>query len=259
MNERLPAELSKAFASHIASRFMREVFSVSRFAHHPGCKCFDAHVLRFKALTLCLGCTCLAVGAAIGTTTAWAMYLAQAMPFGWLGTIVFVISGVALYLPTLLQPFHQHKPFKVLARTLLGVAIVLLWVGGFVLAPMDFLGVAARLAFMLVFIAVYRATLRQRAKYTPDPCRQCEPATFPFCKDNQPRIDALVAELRKVAAPEETAFLAFAAALAGEASPHDIVEVLQMRSTVPTTTGGCHSRRRAIGNFPDFLPKADIS
>lgn len=244
MKPALAPELTRAFESPAASRFMARLFALPRFAHHPDCHCFDAHVLRFGPLVLCLGCTSMSAGAIAGAVCAATVARSDMAPSGWIGTAATVSCGVLLYAPTLAQPFCQRKTFKIVARTLLGLAVVCLWIGGMMLPPIDAPGVLARLVFVLAFRQVYVTTLSLRATHTPDPCLQCGTTTYPFCKDNQPRVAHLVADLRRTATPADAAFVEFAAQLAGVCSPRHSVDILQQRSAHADRSRGCHPARR---------------
>jgi len=226
--------------SQAGRRFMDLLFAFPRFAHHPDCSCFDAHVLRIGQLVLCLGCTCLAAGALSATVILFLLFLSHGIPSGWHGTIAYAVMGICFYAPTLIQPFCQRKPFKIMSRFLLGAATAVLSVAGLVLPPLDAIGFAARVAFVVIFRLVYMATLRQRAQWTPDPCSRCGNSVYPFCQDNRPRVISLVSELRQQAGPEDAAFVAFAAALAGEDTAGASVDVTTMRGLAGKQATQCH-------------------
>ena len=221
-------------------QFMERLFALPRFAHHPDCRCFDAHVLRIGHLVLCLGCTCMAAGALAATAILAWLFLSRGIPGGWYGTLACAVTGVCLYVPTLLQPFCQYKPYKIIARFLLGAATVVLVAGGLVLPPLDATGCAARAVFVIAFRFVARATLRQRSRCTPDPCVRCGTSVYPFCQDNRPRLVSLVGELRQCAGPEDAAFVAFASALAGDETSGVSVEVTTLRVLMGKQSEPCH-------------------
>lgn len=237
-------DTAKPFMSRAGRKSMENLFACPRFAHHPDCSCFDGHVLRIGKLVLCLGCTCLATGVLVATAILVSLFLDHGMPDGWCATLVFVVTGVCLYAPTLLQPFCQWKPFKGASRFLLGAAIATLGAGGLVLPPLNAFGFTARAVFMVGFWLVCKATLRQRARWTPDPCSRCGASVFPFCQDNRPRVVSLVAELRRNAGPEDAAFVAFAAALAGDDAAGVSVDVTSMRALVGEEAKMCHWTER---------------
>ena len=221
---------SQPFMTPVGSWFLDKFFSSPRLAHHPPCRCYDNHVLRCGRFILCLGCTCMLAGTSLGIATLACALVPQIIGFGWYGAIAAIGAGVGLYLPTLLQPFCQWKPYKIVARFLLGLAVVALFTGGLLLPPLSGLGTTARALFIITFWLVFKATLRHRARHTPDPCSRCSPAVYPFCQDNRPRVTSLLKELRRLAEPGDEAFVSFAAALAGENAAGVQVEVTPLRS-----------------------------
>lgn len=217
-------------SSQAASWFMDRLFSTPWLSHHPPCRCYDGHVFRCGKLVLCLGCTCLGAGLVIASATCAWLKVQGCMGFEWLSAVTALGSGVMLYLPTLLQPYCQWKPYKIMARFLLGMGVVGILAGGLLLPPLDSLAVVTRVVFVPIFWLVFKATLRQRARFTPDPCSRCSPAMYPFCENNRPRVAALLTELRRRAKPEDKAFVAFATALAGEDNLAARVEIMPLRS-----------------------------
>jgi hypothetical protein len=234
-------QLSPAFRSEAAQWFMGRLFSLPRMAHHPHCRCFDNHVLRLGPLVLCLGCTCVACGA-FGTVfgVLWLCAEKWSLVEG-LGTSGFVAFGVALFAPTLIQPFFQWKPFKMIARGALGASIVLLWFGAIALLPMSITGFALRFVFVVIFAMVFRATQWQRMRYASNPCSRCEGMVYPFCSDNRSRLGPLIAELERKARPEDAPFVAFARAIAGDSADGTSIEIAAIRDCVaaPSSPGGC--------------------
>lgn len=184
-------------------------------------------------------------GLVISIATCVWLTVRERVGFEWQNAVTALNWGVMLYLPTLLQPYFQWKPYKIVARFLLGMAVVSILAGGLVLPPLDPLGLIARGMFVPIFWFVFKATLRQRARYTPDPCSRCSPAMYPFCENNRPRAAALLAELRRRAEPEDEAFVAFAAALAGENNAVARVEITQLQSLAASKPHGraCHVGR----------------
>jgi hypothetical protein len=161
---------------------------------------------------------------------------------GWQTSIGLLAVGVVLYAPTLLQPFWQRKSLKIAFRSLLGMAVVFLFAGGMLALPLDAGGLFARVVFLAVFQFVSRETLRHRARFTPDPCDRCEGRVYPFCKDNKPRVVAMLESLREEATPEDYPVVAFASALAEETgTPNEVdIEILSFRSTATPGKGRCH-------------------
>jgi hypothetical protein len=240
-------EIARAFNGATGRDFMARLFAIPPFAHHPDCGCYDAHVLRFGKLVLCLGCFCVGAGAVLASLSILLLsgeWLVAGR--GWWGSAWFLCSGVILYAPSLIQPFLQHKAFTLASRSSLGAAIVLLLVGGLFLPPLDAVGFIARGLFLVVFRGVYRATLRFRERFTPDPCLRCGNAVYPFCKDNRPRLVALLEALRRRAGPEDVAIVAFATALAAETpSANEVeVEILSLRPSGEADSPSCHRRSK---------------
>ena len=146
--------------SPAARWFLGEAFRVSRQAHHPLCRCYDNHLLRFGRYAVCLGCACMGAGAvATGAVLAWLSSAHFATLAQW-GVWRLVALGVAFYLPALAQPFVQKKTFKVVSRFLLGMAVSCLWFAALVLLPRNVAGMALRGVFVVVFWATWRATQR---------------------------------------------------------------------------------------------------
>ena len=248
---------SQQLMTPVGSWFLDKFFSSPQLAHHPPCRCYDDHVLRCGRFILCLGCTCMLAGTTLGIAALACSLVQQIIGFGWHGVMPAIGTGVGLYLPTLLQPCCQWKPYKIVARLLLGVAVVALFTGGLLLPPLSALGTTARIVFVVTFWLVFKATLRHRARHTPDPCSRCSPAVYPFCQDNRPRVASLLAELRRRAGPGDEAFVSFAAALAGEETAGVQVEVTPLQSLAAIGAGSkvadcrsCHGRtsRQASGS-----------
>lgn len=231
----------RPFMGDAGRAFMDQLFSMPRWAHHPACPCYDAHVLRCGPVVLCLGCTCMAAGGVAAAAVLICVWMHDPrVTAGWPATLAGVACGVTLYGPTLFQPFWQRKPFKIVARFMLGAAVVVLGVAGLLLPPIDVAGFAFRAVFAAVFRIIFTATLRQRARFTPDPCARCQPRAYPFCDGNRDRVAALLAELRRSAGPADAEFVAFAAALAGDPQSGATVEVTTLRTVGLSGAKGCH-------------------
>mgnify|MGYP003340604990 CR=1 FL=1 len=149
-------------------------------AHHPDCYRYDHHLLRIGGRPWCLGCVCLWTGVTLGVPTGLAI-----APW-WL-----VGLGLAFVVPTAAQPFVQRKPYKILARTLLGVGCAW-YVLGLTLAPAwDARGLVIRGAGALLFALLYRALKVLRQARLDDPCATCPHGKKPFCHHYLPRFDEL--------------------------------------------------------------------
>jgi hypothetical protein len=152
-------------------------------AHHPHCDRHAAHLLRIAGRPLCLGCTCVALGFSLGVLT-----LCLVRPLPVTGLPAWLAVHVALVGPTALQPWLQWKPYKAMARSLLGFASATWLLGGLTLRhttlrlPME-LALSA-----LVFTVLARALLRLRDRMTRSPCTSCPLGAYPTCSWNLPRI-----------------------------------------------------------------------
>jgi hypothetical protein len=117
--------------------------------------------------------------------------------------------GLALFSPTLLQPFAQVKLFKAASRLCLGASVVWLWQAALLKLPWTPGGWLLRAVFVLVFAAVYMLTQRYRQRFTPSPCDTCTRGRFPFCAGNRERVESLLPALRARARHEDAGFLSF--------------------------------------------------
>lgn len=172
---------------------IRELCKLSSLAHHPDCKCFDNHLIRIGRLALCLGCTSLSIGLCLGSTIINLAAAFHPIAIVRVGCLGHVLAGLICFAPTLVQPHWQKKWFKIVARCMLGVAIVFLWFGPLVLLPETLNGVALRGVFVVVFFAVAAATLAIRKRKSQDLWKCCESGGFPFCNENLRRKQFLFA------------------------------------------------------------------
>jgi len=206
--------LQPKFDSPPARRFFERVHDYPRFAHHPPCSCFDSHVLRIGTWVLCLGCSCLAIGAILACTLLCVFALSANFPL-FLKDITWTLGmGVLCYLPTLLQPFLQWKPFKIISRTMLGSAIVVIWYGIFWLVPWTLVGGFWKAGMGLAFYVTVRLSLSFRQRFTPDPIRSCGEGCYPFCEGNRVRLDCALEELKLAVEDPSDPLLGFAEELA---------------------------------------------
>ncbi len=152
------------------------------FAHHPHCERYNNHLIWFCGNPLCLGCCCLYSGLAAGLLgtlfTHWhcsdiVIWFAAHLPFA---------------LPTVLQPWIQHKAFKIVARFLLGIGMSSAIIKGlfFVHPPFSRIYLYSFLLFSLITGYKVLAYLRQR--FTHDPCQDCPLGAYPTCEWNMPRL-----------------------------------------------------------------------
>ena len=109
----------------------------------------------------------------------------------------YIVAGTALYTPTLVQINIKRKPFKIFARLLLGVSIVLLWFGAIIMMPTTTIGIALRCIFVSVFLAVATVTLRIRHRHSSCEWSKCASGGFPFCNDNLKRMSPVLDRYQK--------------------------------------------------------------
>jgi hypothetical protein len=152
-------------------------------AHHPHCDRHEAHLLRVRGRPLCLGCVCVAIGFAIGTGIVCAAGARLPMsPTAW------GVAHTALIAPTLAQPWLQWKSYKILARTLLGMASAT-WLLGGLAHQHSGLWLPAELALsVFMFALLGRALLWMRDAKTVSPCESCPLGAYPTCSWNLPRL-----------------------------------------------------------------------
>jgi hypothetical protein len=153
-----------------------------RGAHHPHCPRHEAHLLWFWTRPLCLGCTCMGVGFLLGMCISLAGTLAPLALPSWLLLHVLLVS------PTAGQPWIQAKPFKILARTALGLASAT-WLFGPLDGPrlgLPLLGEFAVAGAVMGVLAL--GLLRLRERRPSNPCTACPLGTYPTCEWNLPRI-----------------------------------------------------------------------
>ncbi|VXB57767.1 conserved membrane hypothetical protein [Burkholderia sp. 8Y] len=153
-----------------------------RWAHHPHCKRHDHHLVRPFGRPLCLGCTCVALGAPLGIAAACAISW-QSWPMA-----QWVVFHLLLILPTALQPLWQAKRFKIFARTLLGFASGSYLVSGLFCVRYFTPVWLFKAAVLFAFGAMLKLLLAWRNRRTADPCSNCPLGIFPTCEWNLPRL-----------------------------------------------------------------------
>jgi hypothetical protein len=195
-----------------ATWFFSEVQSQPRWSHHPTCSCYDHHLIRVGGYSLCQGCFCLAVGIFIALGVIAFHSHADIVPSVLLSPFWTILIGVVFYLPSLVQPFFQVRPFKVASRMCLGISVVVLSYEVLYLLPFNWTGAGLRLLSVFIFRYVYRLTQDFRHRHTPDPSAHCDKGCYPFCDGNRQRLDLLYDELTNRAALDDP-FVPFARAL----------------------------------------------
>ena len=148
-------------------------------AHHPHCDRHSHHLLWIKEHPLCLGCTSLYMGVAIG-----ALLFVIFGPMR-LSLSTWVVLHLLLLAPTALQPYFQKKNFKIVSRALLGLCSVSYFVSGWLVqSPIEkwlFLTLQL-LAFAIGFFALSK----WRERKMDNPCLNCPKGHFPVCEWNLP-------------------------------------------------------------------------
>ena len=233
----LPGCQSKA-----ATEFLQTLSRTPRWAHHPTCKCFDGHLIRLGRSAYCLGCLCFLCGASAASVTLVLLWISNP---SWLAQIHVwqaQAAGTALYLPTLAQLLIQWKPYKMASRTLLGVAVVVLFSSALLLLPRSLAGLILRFIFIMIFCGVYKVTQRARSKYSRSPCTRCKHAAFPFCRDNLARHLPAFRQLKLRATPEDQPFAQFAESLFNCDEGSNVIN-----ST--TLLAGAHAQRVPVPTF----------
>jgi hypothetical protein len=156
--------------------------SYLRGAHHPHCSRHGAHLLWVFGRPLCLGCTCVALGLCAGVVATFFISRSSTALAAWL------VLHSLLVAPTAFQPWLQWKPFKIFARTLLGVASAT-WLIGPVVQPHTLLGRPGETGLaVLAFAIVARLLLGVRESNTVSPCTACPLGAYPTCSWNLPRL-----------------------------------------------------------------------
>ena len=163
-----------------------------RGAHHPHCERHRHHLLWVRGRPLCLGCTVMAIG--IAFSVVWAFVLPPLTPLPWIAV------HLILLIPTAMQPYVQKKPFKVVARGLLGLAAGSFWLTGIPTLRVWASAPLVVLAMTLAFGVGYLVLMRLRQRWTRDPCDGCPHGRYPTCDWNLPRLLA--------AAPDEDLVIA---------------------------------------------------
>lgn len=150
-------------------------------AHHPHCERHKHHLIWIKRHPLCLGCTSLFSGLAIGVIL-----------FSLLGPILlslttWVFGHLVLLTPTFVQPFIQKKIFKIFSRGLLGVCIASYFLTGLYLnPPVDWW--VFWLAQFAAFACGYIFLSKWRNRKLDNPCINCPHGHYPVCEWNLPRL-----------------------------------------------------------------------
>jgi hypothetical protein len=181
--------IADSIQTTVFSKFVENLEWTPFLAHHPACRYHHNHLIWVNRVPLCLGCTMMSCGAIAGCAILLSTHFLTRLPFQYLLTV-----GVFLYLPAVFQVWVQYKPYKILARFSLGVAVVFLFYSGLILTPWSPWGVALRTGFLLIFWLVWTLTLRVRSRYSRSPCSRCPEGRFPICSYTASRIPKLATQ-----------------------------------------------------------------
>lgn len=119
-----------------------------------------------------------------------------------LSTWAVLLVSAAMVVPTALQPFIQRKPYKMLARTLLGVGTALYTCTALWALSWNAVGLLERLAAGGVCLGVSRAMLALRERRLDNPCAACPHGQKPFCGHYLPAFEEVA---RSAADPSDRA------------------------------------------------------
>jgi len=153
------------------------------FAHHPHCSRHSHHLIWVGGHPLCLGCSSLYSGVPIG------IFVSSVTDWSEFGLATWIAIHIAALLPTVVQPFFQEKWFKILSRTLLGVACGSYFFSGMLKVAFFFDNPWIwRSAVIVAFLSLYALLSEWRRRNANDPCKMCPLGQFPTCDWNLPRL-----------------------------------------------------------------------
>ena len=136
------------------------------------------------------------------------LIISQLIDWGSMSLPQWILVHWAALAPTLLQVRFQFKWFKVISRTLLGIATTTYFISGFFFVNFFTPHLAFCLAMILVFALFCAAMLKFREIKTPNPCDDCPLGTFPTCEWNMPNVlaeieDAEIRQALRDASPDD--------------------------------------------------------
>lgn len=167
-------------------------------AHHPHCDRHFNHLLWIAGHPLCLGCGCLYSGIFVG------LFIGPLL--GNIGFESWIALHGALVAPTAIQPFLQAKLFKIVARTLLGVATSSYWLSGVLFTEFPVPRLTAVLMMAIAFAIVLAGLTGLRRRFPADPCRDCPLGRYPTCEWNLPRLLGPIGDAELLRAVETRQF-----------------------------------------------------
>ena len=214
INDKIINDLSINSPSLPSKWFFSKFFAIPFFAHHPTCKCFNHHLVRFGSYSFCLGCFSFGVGLIACIAFSLFNQIFRFMELEFLNFLTIFFIGVFLIFPTFIQPFFQEKCFKILSRASLGFGVTSLWLWAIFLLSWDELGLTQRGIFILVFIFFFKLGLKFRNHFTIKTTCICGPNAYPYCPENQLRRDKLLQHYLKMASAKNDPMMPIIQALA---------------------------------------------
>lgn len=151
------------------------------FSHHPHCDKYHNHLIWFFERPFCLGCLCAYLGIFLGLCFGFYIEWNTRSEISW--ALIFL----AILLPSFLQPWLQIKIYKVISRTLLGVAVGLSLHGIFKIETE-----ISRILFIIIYLSIafslYKLFIFIRNSNLDNPCNDCELGVYPTCDWNLNRL-----------------------------------------------------------------------
>lgn len=164
------------------SPISRDAATFASGAHHPHCERHRDHLIWFVGRPLCLGCTCVAIGALPGATLG---LLFISHPPALVPWIAIHLLGVV---PSAVQPYYQRKWYKCVARFLLGATSASYLISGLAAAPDWEPAWQLRVLVICAFAVTFKALRDLRAHTVESPCTNCPLGVYPTCDWNLARL-----------------------------------------------------------------------
>lgn len=152
-------------------------------AHHPLCWHYRLHTIRFRGISLCLGCTGFYIGVLIGSLI---VLLKGVVHLDWFG---LVIVATIMASPTILRlmniPFFksQDKLPRFIFRWLLGIGVIIGLVS-IIKAPNVFIGLGQLILGAGLYLGI--SLNRIRSKDLWNGCQDCTFTISPDCPGLSP-------------------------------------------------------------------------
>lgn len=122
------------------------------------------------------------IGILIGVVAFWKFYPSQ------LNFLPWIILHLILLIPTVIQPYLQHKIFKIFARTILGYCSASYFLSGISITNLYVNIWIFRFSLLIAFAVVFMVLKTLRSKKINDPCVECPLGRYPVCEWNMPRL-----------------------------------------------------------------------